>query len=277
MFFSKLHSLYWRVVNKINRTLKRNSWKKTPANSSTTFFKDGIQLLDPHLLGRETIKNLISNNEVIKEVLLILKKLESNHDVEFISEFYEKGLRLYGDKWVYADINTALVGLSKIMDIENYMEIGVRRGRSLCMLGSQKKTANLYGFDMWIEDYHNSPNPGPDFVNKELDKFDFQGKVNFINGDSKTTVPNFFKENPNLFFDLITIDGDHSLKGAYRDIKNVLPRLKIGGAIIFDDISSHEHLYLNKLWTKEIKNKNNFYSYEYTDTGLGIAVGIKKY
>ena len=277
MFFSKLHSLYWRVINKIKRTLKRNSWKKIPSNSSTTFFKDGIQLLDPHLLGRETIKNLISNNEVIKEALLILKKLESNHDVEFISEFYEKGLRLYGDKWVYADINTALLGLSKIMDIENYMEIGVRRGRSLCMLGSQKKTANLYGFDMWIEDYHNSPNPGPDFVNKELDKFDFQGKVNFINGDSKTTVPNFFKENPNLFFDLITIDGDHSLKGAYRDIKNVLPRLKIGGAIIFDDISSHEHLYLKKLWTKEIKNKNNFYSYEFTDTGLGIAVGIKKY
>ena len=277
MFFSKLHSLYWRVINKIKRTLKRNSWKKIPSNSSTTFFKDGIQLLDPHLLGRETIKNLISNNEVIKEALLILKKLESNHDVEFISEFYEKGLRLYGDKWVYADINTALLGLSKIMDIENYMEIGVRRGRSLCMLGSQKKTANLYGFDMWIEDYHNSPNPGPDFVNKELDKFNFQGKVNFINGDSKTTVPNFFKENPNLFFDLITIDGDHSLKGAYRDIKNVLPRLKIGGAIVFDDISSHEHLYLKKLWTKEIKNKNNFYSYEFTDAGLGIAVGIKKY
>ena len=277
MFFSKLHSLYWRVINKINRTLKRNSWKKTPVNSSTTFFKDGIQLLDPHLLGRETIKNLISNNEVINEALLILKKLKSNHDVEFMSEFYEKGLELYGDKWVYADINTALIGLSKIMDIQNYMEIGVRRGRSLCMLGSQKKTANLYGFDMWIEDYHNSPNPGPDFVKNELDKFDFQGKLNFINGDSKTTVPNFFKENPNLFFDLITIDGDHSLKVAFRDIKNVLPRLKIGGAIIFDDISSHEHMYLKKLWTKEIKNKKNFYSYEFTDIGLGIAVGIKKY
>ena len=85
---------------------------------------------------------------------------------------------------------------------------------------------------------HNSPNPGPNFVKNELDKFDFQGRVNFINGDSKKTVPNFFKENPNLFFDLITIDGDHSLKGALRDIKNVLPRLKIGGAIIFDDISS---------------------------------------
>ena len=68
----------------------------------------------------------------------------------------------------------------------------------------------------------------------------------------------FFKENPNLFFDLITIDGDHSLKGALRDIKNVLPRLKIGGAIIFDDISSHEHMYLKKLWTKEIKNKKIF-------------------
>ena len=56
------------------------------------------------------------------------------------------------------------------MKVENYMEIGVRRGRSLCMLASQQKEANLYGFDMWIEDYHDSPNPGPDFVKKELEK-----------------------------------------------------------------------------------------------------------
>ena len=32
-----------------------------------------------------------------------------------------------------------------------------------------------------------------------------------------------------------------------------------------------------KLITAPNKNKNNFYSYEFTDTGLGIAVGIKKY
>ena len=277
MIFSKLHSLYWRVINKFKRTLKKRSWTKNPANCSTTFFKEGLQLLEPHMLGEATIKKLISNSNVIEEALLVLDKLEVNHDVNFIIDFYKKGLNLYKDNWVYADINTALIGLSRVMKIENYMEIGVRRGRSMCMLASQQKEANFYGFDMWVEDYHDSPNPGPDFVKKELEKVGFQGNANFINGDSKNTVPEFFKKNPDLFFDIITIDGDHSLRGAKKDIKNILPRLKIGGAIVFDDISSQEHSYLRKLWIKQIKNKDNYYSYEFTDIGLGIAVGIRKY
>ena len=56
------------------------------------------------------------------------------------------------------------------------------------MLASQQQEANLFGFDMWIENYHDSPNPGPDFVKKELEKVGFKGNANFINGDSKKTV-----------------------------------------------------------------------------------------
>ena len=65
--------------------------------------------------------------------------------------------------------------------------------------------------------------------------------------------------------------------GAKRDLNNVISRLKIGGILVFDDISSHEHSYLNKTWHKQIKNKKNFYTYEYTDLGLGIAIAIRKY
>ena len=80
------------------------------------------------MLGEATIKKLISNSNAVEEALLILNKLEVNHDINFILDFYEKGLKLYKDNWVYADINTALIGLSKVMKVENYMEIGVRRG-----------------------------------------------------------------------------------------------------------------------------------------------------
>ena len=62
------------------------------------------------------------------------------------------------------------------------------------MLASQQKEANLYGFDMWIEDYHDSPNPGPDFVKKELEKVGFQGKASFINGDSKRLFQNSLRK-----------------------------------------------------------------------------------
>ena len=90
MIFSKLHSFYWRVKNKIKRTLKKRSWTKNPSNYSTTFFKDGLQLLEPHMLGEATIKKLISNSNAVEEALLILNKLEVNHDITLYWIFMRK-------------------------------------------------------------------------------------------------------------------------------------------------------------------------------------------
>ena len=84
MIFSQLHSFYWRAINKIKRTLKKSSWIKNPSNHSTTFFKDGLQLLEPHMLGEATIQKLISNSNIIEEALLVLNKLEVNNDINFI-------------------------------------------------------------------------------------------------------------------------------------------------------------------------------------------------
>jgi predicted O-methyltransferase YrrM len=277
MIYSKIHGFYYRLINKINRTIKRKKWATVPINTSTTFFKEGSQLFDPHLVGTETLGNQMKSSETCREVLEILNKITQNNDVEFVKKFYEKGLNLFGDNWVYADINTALITISKNLEVENYMEIGVRRGRSMTMMASQSPEANFYGFDMWIEDYCDSPNPGPEFVKEELRKVDFKGKIEFINGDSKKTVPSFFKENNDLFFDVITVDGDHSIGGATIDLNNVIPKLKIGGILVFDDISSQEHSYLSDVWNKQIKRRKDFYTFEYSDLGLGVAIAIKKY
>ena len=111
----------------------------------------------------------------------------------------------------------------------------------------------------------------------ELQKVNFQGNISFIDGDSKKTVPKFFKENPDIYFDVITVDGDHSIGGAQKDLNNVIKRLKIGGILVFDDISSQEHPYLAKVWEKEIRDRSNFYTYEFGDVGLGVAIAIRKY
>tara|TARA_B100000674_G_C37895296_1_gene941031 strand:+ start:757 stop:1590 length:834 start_codon:yes stop_codon:yes gene_type:complete len=277
MIYSKIHGLFYRLINKINRTIKKKSWKSTPINNSSTFFKEGSQLFDPHLVGTETLGRQMKSARICSEVLDILNKITPNNDVEFAKDFYSKGLSLYGDDWTYADINTALLTISKNLEIENYMEIGVRRGRSMTMMASHSPQANFYVFDMWIEDYCDSPNPGPDFVKDELKKVGFEGNIEFVNGDSKKTVPSFFKSNKDLYFDVITVDGDHSVGGAKLDLNNVIMRLKIGGILVFDDISSQEHPYLAKVWQKQIKNRKDFYTYEYDDLGLGVAIGIKKY
>jgi len=277
MIYSKIHGLYYRLINKINRTIKKKNWNSIPKNDSTTFFKEGSQLFDPHLVGTETLGNQMKSSQTCKEVLEILNKITPNNDVDFVKEFYTKGLELYGDSWVYADINTALLTISKNLKIENYLEIGVRRGRSMTMMASQSPEANFYGFDMWIEDYCDSPNPGPDFVKEELSKVGYRGKIEFINGDSKKTVPAFFKENKDLFFDAITVDGDHSIGGATIDLNNVISKLKIGGILVFDDISSQEHSYLGAVWDKQIKRRKDFYTFEYSNLGLGVAIAIRKY
>mgnify|MGYP007000187853 len=100
-------------------------------------------------------------------------------------------LSKFGENWKYADINTAIYTFSRLLEIENYLEIGVRRGRSMSVFASQSKSANIYGFDMWIPDYAGSENPGETLVREELNKFGYQGKLTLIDGDSKKTIPKF--------------------------------------------------------------------------------------
>ena len=272
-----LHSLYIRLTNKIRKLRKKNSWKTIPHLKDNVFFKNEFQLFDPHLIGLQTLGDQCKSADTAKEVLKILSKLENEPCINFVKDYIAQGLNTYGPNWKYADINTLLYTIGKNIKISNYLEIGVRRGRSMCVLASQSKQADFYGFDLWIENYTGVDNPGPDFVRKELSKFEYQGNLTFIDGDSKKTIPNFFRENPNLYFDVITVDGDHSLYGAKIDILNVIKKLKIGGILVFDDISSHEHPYLYDLWKKIIKKRKNFYSWEFSELGLGVAFAIRKY
>ena len=272
-----IHSFYFRVFNKIKKINKKKSWKKIPHVDDTVFFNEDFQLFDPHLIGTKTLGNFSTSNETIKEVSKLLDDLDPEPCINFVKQFISKGLETYGHSWKYADINTVLFSIGKNLDVKNYLEIGVRRGRSMCVLSSQSNNVDIYGFDMWIPNYTGVDNPGKEFVKSELNKVGHRGNITFIDGDSKKTVPEFFKNNPDLFFDVITVDGDHSLKGATVDLKNVIKKLKVGGILVFDDISSHEHPYLFKVWKKVIMSRKDFYTWEFSDVGLGVAFAIKKY
>ena len=277
MMINLIHSIYFRIINKIYRLKKKKSWSAIPSSESTTFFSNEMQLFEPHLIGTETIAKKSSSVETYSGVIRVLQGLEKETSVAFVIDYITNGMNRFGNSWIYSDINTVLYSISSLINIENYMEIGVRRGRSMSIVASQRNEVKMFGFDMWIKDYVGTENPGKQFVLNELKKVGHSGPVKFIDGDSKITVPKFFVENPNLYFDLITVDGDHSLNGAKTDLRNVRDRLKIGGILVFDDISSHEHPYLQKLWNREIKNKKNFYTCEFTNLGLGVAFAIRKY
>lgn len=186
-----------------------------------------------------------------------------------------------------------------------YLEVGVRRGFSMAMAAAQSPETEIFGFDMWIRDYAGVPNPGAEFVQAEIKKVGYKKKIQLINGDSHETLPAFFgnpkasvrhrlkfvwtmKNRPNEF-DLIVIDGDHSLLGAYQDLNDTMPRCAVGGAVIFDDImpgflgktenepDPHGWNNLLGVWRAVQKRFSDFRFFEYLSDapGIGIAVRIK--
>jgi hypothetical protein len=58
---------------------------------------------------------------------------------------------------------------------------------------------------------------------------------------------------------------------------DVLPRLAIGGAIVFDDIAHPAHPELNGVWQSLVVNDDRFSSWSFRDAGYGVGFAIRKY
>lgn len=150
------------------------------------------------------------------------------------------------------DLRLTIAWLAEVVQPERYLEIGVRRGFSLATLASVCPAATVFGFDMWMRGYAGVRNPGVKFVRQELDRVGYRGDAAFISGDSHKTLPLFFGIRPPTVrerlagragisngddFDMILVDGDHSTLGAYQDLLDVMPHIRPGGVLVFDDIA----------------------------------------
>ena len=266
-----------RIRNRLEKNYIDNKRRGFPFQKNLTYVETGNQWYDPIIGSPEIFINDCTSAETINAVNNIIQKLSSDDYLTFLSKFYSKGINNFKNDWSYADILTVLYSISSKIDVEEYLEIGVRRGRSLSIVASNNPNVNIVGFDLWIEDYAGMDNPGSDFVSKELDKINYKGNLELISGNSRFTVPKYFNENPDKYFDLVTIDGDHSTNGAKLDIKNVLKRVKIGGIIVFDDIDNPHHRSLKKLWYKKFTKSPRFSTYEFEGIGLGVGFAIKHY
>lgn len=87
----------------------------------------------------------------------------------------------------------------------------------MAMVAAQRPHCYIAGFDLWIRDYAGMPNPGEEFVRGELARVGYAGSAEFFVGDSRETVPRYVREHPDRYFDLITVDCDHSRAGARVD------------------------------------------------------------
>ena len=135
----------------------------------------------------------------------------------------------------------------------------------------------IVGIDFWNEGYAGIDNPGPDHVRAVIEQIGHTGTLELLSGDSHEVLPRLFAERPDLDFDLITVDGDHSKRGAARDLSDALPRLRIGGALVFDDISHPAHPYLHEVWQQEVASNRRFATWSFDDVGYGVAVAVRRW
>ena len=226
-------------------------------------------------INATTLANVAAAPATWAEILSFHRDLCTDDYVRYVDGFYRDNIRRYGTHWHYLDIVNVLYAAAKALQPRRYLEIGVRRGRSVCTVAHACPTVDVVACDMWQVNYAGMENPGPELVKSELAKHGHRGGLAFANGDSHVILPQLFAAQPQLQFDLITVDGDHSPDGAYRDLCDVAPHLSPGGVLVFDDISHPAHTYLLAVWRKFIAEHPYLSSFEYVEQGYGVAFAVR--
>ncbi|MBS1570218.1 MAG: class I SAM-dependent methyltransferase [Bacteroidetes bacterium] len=192
------------------------------------------------------------------------------------------------------------------------LEIGTRTGGSLISLlhgysaAEQAAVQEVLSFDMWRE--YVSTTPFASFVSKLLGKDRninvserFTGlirgsitnmatrkvqdnlrlfgiatdRITFISGDSKTTVPGFFKDHPQRLFDYILVDGGHDVGTAHQDLENVVGHCDVGGVIVFDDIAPESYGLL-PVWERFQEAHRDEFDFQVIMHRKGMAWAVRK-
>jgi predicted O-methyltransferase YrrM len=231
----------------------------------------------PIILGPSTVRKYATGPRSHFRVVEILEQLERSIVVNYLLEYYKHGMAKYGDAWVHADIRTVLVSLAELMQPQRYLEVGVFHGQSMAMMGALCPDCEIVGFDLWIPKYAGLDNFGPDFVRKQLERVGHRASVTLISGDSHVTLPEFFAAHPTESFDVITVDGDHTEEGAAQDLMHVIPHLRTGGFLVFDDIAYSGFAHLTRVWSQLVASDPRFITWVFRELGNGVAVGLKQY
>ncbi len=208
----------------------------------------------------------------ISDTLDTLRQLTPDRWHVLIVEIFEGKLQLGKPFW---ELCCALNLFARRRAPVKYLEIGVRRGKSMAQVACNSRDCDITGFDAWISTYAHVENPGPDFVAWEMQRLGHRGNLELISGDTQKTLPQFPRNHPEDLFDLAAIDGDHSEEGAMRDLRNVAPRIASGGLLVFDDLTN-PNCPLAGVW-KHFQEEfhADFVFYQNLDDHQGTGIAIR--
>ena len=156
--------------------------------------------------------------------------------------------------------------------VRNYLEIGTREGGSLqVVLNEAKETLeSVWVADLWTTEYGGTGRGNHSHIDLLLDSLGFDGKRVFLDGNSQHTIPALMPEKAESF-DLILVDGDHSHEGGRADLENTWPLIRVGGAVVFHDITHPAHMYLLECFMKFAIERNALLRVITEPYGVGVA------
>jgi predicted O-methyltransferase YrrM len=161
-------------------------------------------------------------------------------------------------------IYAALAALANLMNPQSYLEIGVRDGDSLKVIVEHGSVERLVLCDTWGGEYGGTDKGSHEHI---LPIVTDVPSVEFLDGDSKELIPQLDE-----MFDIITVDGDHSLLGCLTDMENSWRLLAPGGAMVIDDMCHPKHTYLEALILAFVTEKGAEVNMWDKEHGHGVAV-----
>jgi len=131
-----------------------------------------------------------------------------------------------GNTGKYVKYQEFLYKTVKDLNPINILEIGFNAGHSACCFLNAAPNAKMVTFDLCRWDTEKS-------AEKVLSAY---FDITLIEGNSIETVPNYFKNNPEISFDFMFIDGGHMGQTPYLDYKNTKNHINNNGIYVLDDM-----------------------------------------
>jgi hypothetical protein len=176
--------------------------------------------------------------------------LESKVSLEGNSFYHNKTLNIYPEL-LTKQINLFWCGKQATTRI---CEIGFNAGHStlLMLLGREKTPLEFTIFDIG---HHAYTLPSLNYIQSKFENVQFE----YIEGDSTKEMPKWIDNHKDFVgtYDVVHVDGGHTLHCIVNDMKNADVLVRVGGIIIIDDtyvnyINDQVNLYINNGNYKEL-------------------------